>query len=61
MRQIAARVREFAAQTSEEELVLPSTLSPGERNAAHKLAAEAGLRHESRGEDARRTLHIWKV
>lgn len=58
--QIAAQVREFA-QSEEKELVFPSGLSAGERNAAHSLAAGEGLGHESRGDEGNRALHLWKV
>lgn len=58
--QIAARVREFA-KSDDKELVFPSGLSAGERNAAHSLAAAEGLGHESRGDEGKRTLHLWKV
>eukprot|EP00752_Nemacystus_decipiens_P009418 g8421.t1 len=56
---IAARVREFA-KSDNNELVFPSGLSAGERNAAHSVAAVEGLRHESRGEEGNRALHLWK-
>ncbi|CAN0337014.1 unnamed protein product, partial [Ectocarpus sp. 8 AP-2014] len=56
---IAAQVREFA-QSEEKELVFPSGLSAGERNAAHSLAVGEGLGHESRGDEGNRALHLWK-
>ncbi|CAM9754667.1 unnamed protein product [Ectocarpus sp. 12 AP-2014] len=56
---IAAQVREFA-QSEDKELVFPSGLSAGERNAAHSLAAGEGLGHESRGDEGNRALHLWK-
>lgn len=58
--QIAARVREFA-KSDDKELVFPSGLSAGERNAAHSLAAAEGLGHESKGDEGNRALHLWKV
>lgn len=59
--QIAARIRDFVVKASETELVFPSTLTPGERKACRRIAAGEGLGHELRGEESRRTLHIWKV
>lgn len=59
--QIAARIRDFVVQETETELVFPSTITPGEKKACRRIAAEEGLGHELRGEESRRTLHIWKV
>ncbi|CAM9108870.1 unnamed protein product [Scytosiphon promiscuus] len=56
---IAAQVRDFA-DSDDKELVFSDGLSAGERNAAHTLAAKQGLGHESRGEEGKRALLVWK-
>ncbi len=49
------------AKSDEKELVFPVGLSAGERNAACSLAAAKGLGQESKGDEGRRALHVWKV
>ncbi|CAM9132973.1 unnamed protein product, partial [Hapterophycus canaliculatus] len=57
--QIAAQLRDFV-ESDEKELMFADGLSAGERNAAHSLAAKRGLGHESRGDEGKRALFVWK-
>ncbi|CAM9914767.1 unnamed protein product, partial [Discosporangium mesarthrocarpum] len=58
--QLAATIKAFAEQDEEKELILPSSMGPAERLGAHCLCGEAGLGHESKGEEPNRSLRVWK-
>lgn len=52
---------DFASQSDISELVLSSSLTAGERSAAHRLAAEKGLGHDNQEQDGSRSIRLWKV